>query len=180
MEIQVRSAINGLLGRLRGGDRSAGPELFRLLWPVLHKFCARLLSDSTSAEDAAQRAITRVFEQASRFDPERDGLAWALEIAVWECRTERRRRSRSREVAWNPASAEGAEERASPADQLAQAELVAALEAAVANLSPLDRETIQLLLRDATAEVPAATWRKRKERALHNLKLTWRTLYGNE
>ncbi len=180
METDFRTTINGLLTRLREGDRDSGPDLFRLLWPVLHKFCARLLPDTTTAEDAAQRAITRVFEQASRFDPERDGLAWALEIALWECRTERRRRFRSREVAWNPVTTEPAEDRASPAEQLAQAELRAALDAAMTNLSPLDRETIQLLLRDATAAVPAATWRKRKERALHNLKLAWRTLYGTE
>ena len=180
MESDLRSTINGLLARLRDGDRTAGPDLFRLLWPVLHKFCVRLLSNPTTAEDAAQRTITRLFAQASRFDPERDGLAWALEIALWECRTERRRRSRNREVAWNPASVEAAEEGASPAEQLAQAELGAALEAAAANLSPLDRETIQLLLHDATAAVPPATWRKRKERALHSLKLAWRTLYGTE
>jgi RNA polymerase sigma-70 factor (ECF subfamily) len=180
METDLRVTINGLLTRLMEGDRSSGPELFRLLWPMLHKFCARLLSDRTTAEDAAQRAITRVFEQASRFDPERDGLAWALEIALWECRTERRRRTRSREVAWDPVSAEMAEEHASPADRLAQTELSAALEAAVTNLSPIDRETIRLLLRDATAPVPAATWRKRKERALHHLKLAWRTLHAAE
>jgi RNA polymerase sigma-70 factor (ECF subfamily) len=179
METDFRTTINGLLTRLREGDRNSGPDLFHLLWPMLHKFCTRLLSDSATAEDAAQRAITRVFEQASRFDPERDGLAWALEIALWECRTERRRRFRSREVAWNPGSAEKAEDRASPAE-LAQAELHAALDAAMTNLAPLDRETIGLLLRDATAAIPAATWRKRKERALRNLKLAWRALYGNE
>src|SRR5262245_4702265 len=105
MEPETRSAVNRLLARLQDGDRSSGPELFHLLWPVLQTFCARLLSDSPAAEDAAQRAITRVFEQASRFDLERDGLAWALEIALWECRTERRRRFRSREVAWTPDSA---------------------------------------------------------------------------
>jgi RNA polymerase sigma-70 factor (ECF subfamily) len=180
MEQETRSAVSRLLARLRDGDRSSGPELFHLLWPVLHKFCARLLPDSPAAEDAAQRAITRVFEQASRFGLERDGLAWALEIALWECRTERRRRFRSREVAWTPDSAEKAAEQASPADQVAQSELGAALDVAVANLPPLDRETIQLLLRDATAPVLDATWRKRKERALHRLKLAWRTLYGTE
>jgi RNA polymerase sigma-70 factor (ECF subfamily) len=180
MEPETRSAVNRLLARLRDGDRTSGPELFHLLWPVLHEFCARLLPDSPAAEDAAQRAVTRVFEQASRFDPARDGLAWALEIALWECRTERRRRFRSREVPWTPDSSEQAEERASPAEEVAQSELGTALEAAVANLSPLDRETIQLLLRDATAPVPAATWRKRKERALHRLKLAWRALYGTE
>ncbi len=180
MESDLRSRISALLTRLREGDRNAGPDLFRLLWPVVRKFCARLLSDSSAAEDVAQRAVTRVFEQASRFDPDRDGLAWALEIAGWECRTERRRRSRRREVAWTPASVEVAEERGSPIEQLAQAELGAALEAAVANLSPLDRETIELLLRETTAPVPGATWRKRKERALSHLKLVWRDLYGHE
>ncbi len=180
METELRVKITGLLTRLRDGDRSAAPELFRLLWPMLHKFCGRLLSDRTAAEDVVQRAITRVFEQASRFDPERDGLAWALEIALWECRTERRRRSRSREVALDPVSAETAEEHPTPAERLARAELHAALEEAVSNLSPLDRETIQLLLRDATAPVAAATWRKRKERALNHLKLAWRTLHATE
>ena len=67
MEIDLRSTINGLLARLGDGDRTAGPDLFRLLWPVLHEFCARLLSNSTTAEDAAQRAITRLFAQANRF-----------------------------------------------------------------------------------------------------------------
>ena len=178
MNVEVRSAINGLLVRLREGDRSAGPELFHLLWPVLRSLCSRLLMDSGSAEDAAQRAITRVFEQASRFDPARDGLTWALEIAVWECRTERRRRSRSREVLLTTPPPEMPEERASPAEQLEQAELGAALEAALGQLPVIDRETLRLMLRDSPAPVPAPTWRKRKERALRRLKLTWRTLYG--
>jgi RNA polymerase sigma-70 factor (ECF subfamily) len=178
MELEPRAAINGLIIRLRDGDRSAGSELFHLLWPVLRNLCSRLLMDSSSAEDAAQRAITRVFEQASRFDPARDGLAWALEIAVWECRTERRRLSRSREVLLPAPPPEIPEERASAAERLEQAELGAALEAALGHVPALDRETLRLMLRDSTAAVPAATWRKRKERALRRLKLTWRTLYG--
>lgn len=175
---ETRLAIDGLVERLRDGDRSAGPELFRLLWPILRQFCSRLLADSSVAEDAAQRAITRVFDQASQFDPARDSVAWALEIAVWECRTERRRRTRSREVQWTSGTLNVADDRGTPPELLQEAELTRSVEQAMAGLHELDRETLLLFLGNSTADVPAATWRKRKERALRRLKLTWRSLYG--
>ena len=120
----------------------------------------------------------KVFEQASRFDARRDALAWALEIALWECRTEVRRQGRSRETAWVRAAEEIFDDAHSPGDRLEAAELRAALAAALEQLSQLDRETLRSMLSDSGAPVGGATWRKRKERALGRLKLLWGTLYG--
>src|SRR5258708_5693190 len=64
--------------RLADGDRSAFSPLYKLLWPVLRAFVHGQLPPS-DAEDVAQDALLKVFASASRFDPARDALAWALE-----------------------------------------------------------------------------------------------------
>lgn len=169
------------MSRLASGDRDAARAVFDLLWPRVHGFCARALGDSNQADDVAQRSLVHLFGKASAFDPERDALAWALEIALWECRTELRRRSRSREASWDEAHLERvAEMGASPEVALQQRELRDALESVVAALGPNDRETLLALLSEDLPPVPPATWRKRKERALMRFRLMWRTLHGSD
>jgi RNA polymerase sigma-70 factor, ECF subfamily len=78
-----QAALSLALARLARGDRSAQRAVFEAAWPLVRGFCRRMLRDVADSEDAAQRALIRLFEQASHYDLERDGLTWALEIALW-------------------------------------------------------------------------------------------------
>ncbi|MGQ0504537.1 MAG: RNA polymerase sigma factor [Myxococcaceae bacterium] len=168
------------MAKLAAGDRAQAPIVFNGLWVAVQAFCSHALGDA-HADDAAQRALVRVFEQASEFDVQRDVRAWALEIALWECRTELRRRSRSREAPMEaPEVPHVVDERLSPEASVGQRELAHALDSAMAALGEGDRETLRALLSEELPDVPAATWRKRKERALRRLKLVWRSLHEGE
>lgn len=177
MEASGRAALNEALAALARGDRAASEPVFRLLWPVLRDFAGRWLGGAAGSEDVAQQALIKVFEQAPAFDPARDALAWALEIAVWECRTERRRRSRSKEADWRPA-AEGVAGAGRPDEAVEAKELAEALRGALAALPEADRGALeQSLAGEAGA---GATARKRKQRALDRLRSLWRQLHGAE
>jgi RNA polymerase sigma factor (sigma-70 family) len=170
--------LNLAMTRLAAGDRSAAREVFEGLWPTVHAFCVRHLSDSL-AEDAAQRALVRVFEQAEEFDPEGDALAWALELALWECRTENRRLVRSRErLVGERRELERLAARVFPEAALELQVMRRPLHVAISSLPSPHRETLLALLTDEDPVTKPATWRKRKERALRRLKRVWKSLYG--
>src|SRR5262245_15047408 len=97
MKPEERAAIQILVTRLAAGDRDAIEPAFAALWPVLRRFSTRTLPIEADAEDAAQQALAKVFEQSASFDPSRDAVAWALTITWYECRTLRRRAQRRRE-----------------------------------------------------------------------------------
>ncbi len=178
MDATRRAALNEAMARLARGDRAASEPVFQLLWPVLRDFSARWLPGSSAMEDVAQQVLLRVFSQAAHFDPAKDALSWALEIAVWECRTERRRVWRSKEGAWTPA-AEGARAAAAAPDAAVEAqELQEALRGALQLLPEADRQALARALADEAGA--GATERKRKQRALERLRAVWRRLHGNE
>jgi RNA polymerase sigma factor (sigma-70 family) len=166
------------LSHYGAGDRSLAPEIFESLWPILKRFCARWLNGHAEAEDCAQRAIARVFAQAPFFDEERDAVTWALELAMWECRTARKQLQRARIVADSDAmtsstlSAGGAQD---PEQMLYQAELDDALGAAMNELSAVDRAELSRLLTEEPAGNAVA--RKRRQRAVARLKTLWRKLH---
>ena len=169
MRIQ-RDQVNALMARLADGDRAAITPAFELLWPVVSRFCRHALGSDADGEDAAQEAMVKLFARAAAFDPARDGLAWALAIATWECRTIRRRAGRRREAALDEGSllVDGDSE-----SVLAARELAAAAKDALAELDPRDAATVLAALSDDPAARPAvapATFRKRLERALGRLR----------
>lgn len=169
------------MARLADGDRAAITPAFDLLWPVVSRFCRRALASDADGEDAAQEAMVKLFARAASFDRERDGLAWALAIATWECRTIRRRAGRRREAVLDEASPVlVAEEHAE--SLLAARQLAAAAREAVAELDPRDAATVVAALSDDQAARPAsvapATFRKRLERALVRLRGIWRSRHG--
>jgi RNA polymerase sigma-70 factor (ECF subfamily) len=171
----LRQALRAALGRLKQGDRAAADEVFALAWPAMKRFASLWLAGSPNAEDAAQRALVRVFEQALHYDQARDALAWALELTVWECRTERARMRRAR-VDDAPSSAERSTSAPLPDEQLEAAQLRAALTQALGGLSATDQAELALLLDGAAAG--DAAQRKRRQRALERLRALWRTLHG--
>lgn len=165
--------------RLADGDRTAFHPVFVALLPLLRRFAARGLSPA-DAEDAAQEALLKVFRRATEFDRRRDALSWILGIAAYEIKTVRRRRERRREadapidLASRPAPA------ATPEEQAITADLDAAIEAAIATLSPLDASTLRAFAFDERpAGLPPATFRKRLERAIARLRARWKEDHGD-
>ena len=173
-----RAELRRLIGRLADGDRTAFGPVFDLLWPRLRAFTVQLIG-AADGEDAAQSALLKVFSRASEYDRERDGLAWALGIAAWECRTLRKRRERRREefaLAPEPALAPDA---SSPEEAAIDRDLQAAAQAVLGELRPIDVETI-LAIASGRRAVQGATFRKRAERALARFRMAWRARHGSE
>jgi RNA polymerase sigma factor (sigma-70 family) len=163
---------------LAAGDRHAFHPVFVSLWPLLKRLTSRHLP-SADAEDAAQQALLNVFRRASEYDPARDALPWVLGVAAFEIRTARRKRQRRRE---DPTVNEGvgAAPGPSPEEVALTRDLDAALEAALGELSELDRETLRSFARGDRPEVAGATFRKRVERALSRLRAVWRLRHGDD
>lgn len=175
MDSEERQALTAAVVRLKCGDRSAADEVFRRAWPLTRRFCGRWLPGSSSVDDVAQQALVKVFAQVLNFDESKDAAAWVLELAVWECRTERAR-VRRRPVEDNAAGAEVGEGARDPEASLEQRELRAALSEVMAGLSLADQTELARLLAEENAGDSAA--RKRRQRAVERLKTLWRTLHG--
>lgn len=178
----LRAEIQEALVRLANGDRSAFDPLFAQLWPLLRRFAERFLRGSPEAEDAAQQALLKVFARASEFDQQRDGLSWVFGIVAHECRSVRRKLGRRKEETLPPEDL--AEHRAGevdPQESLIERDLAAAAAEVLGTLAPQDMETILASIRGAgrPANVAAAAFRKRLQRALERLRLAWGVKYGS-
>lgn len=172
-----RAQIDRWMTSAADGDRAVLEPLFHALWPVVVGYASRFLQDTTLAEDVAQETLEKVFAQLARFDRERDALTWVLTLATWQCRTARRRRARRGET--------GIVERAEPifdgTHVAEERELVRAAVAALSTLAPRDVEILVASLTDddvVRAALAPATFRKRLERALARLRLSWRSRHG--
>ncbi|MFT3733417.1 MAG: sigma factor [Hyphomicrobium sp.] len=171
--------LDPLLARLADGDRSVFPQVFAQLWPPIHRLCRSLLKNEADAADAAQEALQKILERApADYDRNRPALPWALAIAGWECRTLLRKRQRRRELP----EQEIAEPSVDPEHSFVQQDLNRAALEALGSLSEVDRETLVATFwaeaASAPDAAPAATVRKRRQRALARLRDTFRRLYG--
>lgn len=171
MEQAERRRLNEQLARLADGDREAFHPVFLTLLPIVRRFAARRVPPA-DAEDVAQEALVKVFAQAIRFDPERDAVAWAVEIASWELRTWQRRRQRRREDALDETALRAhADQAPTPEDLAAASALDRLLDDVLLTLPRLDRETLGAYANDERPpDVPPATFRKRLERSLKRLR----------
>ena len=171
-----RAQLDRWMAAAADGERSALGPLFNALWPLVLGFATRfLVGDAALAEDCAQDALVRLFGQLDRYDRERDALTWALAHTAWQCRTARRRVQRRGEVA---ATVEAITDGAHAA---AERELARAALAALATLGPRDVEVILAAIADddeLRRTLAPATFRKRLERALARLRLSWRSRHG--
>lgn len=174
MERARRDELQGLLRRLADGDRAALRPAYELLWPLLCSFCERALGAAFDSQDAAQRALLKVFARVVQLEPGRDPIPWVLAIAGFECRSARKERERRREEPEESLPAHGAA--ASPEDELIARDLIAAASEVLGTLSQRDQE-ILLALGDRPA---SATFRKRLQRALARFRAAWRARHGVE
>ena len=176
MTPQDREAANRALRQLQVGDRAAATAAFDLLWPVMLSFSRRVLNDAGKAQDVAQDALMKLFEQVQDFRPGADAVAWALEITAWECKSELRRTLRhgQREQPEPLAT-----ENAGPDSSYDREELRRGLQETVAQLPEADRTLVEAILQETYPANADAAQRKRKERALGRLRALWRSLYGS-
>ena len=114
-----------------------------------------------------------LFAEISTYDARRSPLAWAYAIATWECRTVRRTRSRSRELATESVDLESAADAELEAEERDVLQRALAL---VASLSDFDRDTLEDELLDRAE--PTTAGRQRRRRMLTRLRTAWRRLYG--
>ena len=165
-----RSALNQLMVRASQGDRDAVPQVYRALWPIVRQLCVRMVGPA-SAEDAAQKALIKLFQSATSFDVAGDVTAWSLTLAAWECRTLRRRK---RDTV-SPDSAPLSSDSPSPEETVMQRELMQHAAELLSGLSPADQETLRAAFSDdAGAVLASVAFRKRKQRALERLRALWR------
>lgn len=170
--------IQRLMVRFADGERVVFRPLFDALWPLLFAVTSRGLVDRAEAEDAAQRAMLVVFDRIIAIDPDRDAVAWAATIAAFEVLTSRRRVQRRREDFTSTALIDGTVDLAArPDEQLAAAELRAAVRAAVGELPARDQAALVELLADGPI-TPGEAPRKRRTRAIERLRAIWRKSHG--
>ncbi len=172
-----RQQLDRWMAAAADGDRTAVDPLFAALWPVVLAYATRYLGDRALAEDVTQDALVKLFGQVDRYDRERDALTWALTHATWQCRTARKKRQRRGETPLG-------EEPDPVADGTALAEERELVRAAVATLSTLAPRDVEILVASLTDDdelrcaIAPATFRKRLERALGRLRLSWRSRHG--
>ena len=178
-----RAEIQDWMIALASGNRSALEPLYAALWPIVRRVCARMLPNRADADDAAQDALVRLAGRVSEFDPSRDAVAWVIGIAVFECRTVRKRTSRRREDGLD-AIRERTTEHPDPESDASERELNAHLEEVLEQLPASDVEVIRAALRDERSvengAVAGATFRKRLQRAMKRLRDAWRSNHGDE
>jgi RNA polymerase sigma factor (sigma-70 family) len=177
LDHEKKRELQTLMVRLSDGDRAAFDPIYEALWPLVHRFAQRSLGAGPDAEDAAQVAVTKLFSQATRFDPARDVVAWTLGIAAYECKTLRQKRRRRRED--NASLDAQAAHVRDPEDLAISRQLEIAAREAMGTLSQADLDTLRVLLEEGQAPVASATFRKRVSRAVARLRLVWSSRHGD-
>lgn len=172
--------LDAMFARLATGDRTAIARCFQVSYPMVHRFCSRLLGSGADADDATQQALKQVFERASTYDPSRRALPWVLEIATWEVRTIRRRgwRTSQRQVA--EVDEHITSELVDPETTVMSRQVLSVLEELTSSLSESERDTLRQIVTRELGLGPEtgsdATYRKRKERVLTKVRSLLRNL----
>lgn len=172
--------LTELFARLASGDRSALHETFRILYPLIRRFCEKALGAGADAEDATQQILEKVFEQIGSYDTSRSALPWVFAIASWEVRTVRRRNWRGQQRASDLVADELISEHGDPETAAMSTQFFATIDELIETLPVQDRQTMREAVERELAPVatlPAdASFRKRKQRALDKLRALLRNL----
>lgn len=180
MNLRQRAELNEMMIRLADGDRSVFDSVYTLLFPVVQSFAMKYFGNFADADDIAQQTLVKIFGQAQNYDRSSDVLAWVLTIASFECRTLRQKYRRKRESYFSAetldqVSSESLDPEGSALNQALKENLLKVFN----EMRVEDQETILVSITDRQRpEVPAATFRKRLQRALATLKSAWRAEYG--
>jgi RNA polymerase sigma-70 factor (ECF subfamily) len=131
-----------LLERVARGDRAAFTSLYRLWAPRVFRFVMRLLGDVAKAEEVTDDVMVEIWKSAAGFEARSKPTTWALGIARFKALSELRVR-RPEAGALDEVGA-----LADPNDSAAQAlergDVAARVRAAISQLSPEQREVVEL------------------------------------
>jgi len=140
MRVEEGESDAALVRRTLAGDSDAFTGLVRRYQDRLGRYAVRMLGETADAEEALQDTFVRAYRSLARCDPERFG-AWIYGILVNRCRTLGAQRARRRKLVVGDASAV---ERASVAHSEDREALREAIEWALAQISPANREAFLL------------------------------------
>jgi RNA polymerase sigma-70 factor (ECF subfamily) len=162
--------LDALMARLADGDRAAFEPLFRVFHPRALRL-ARLRLNEADALDAAQSALVKVFARASEFTAGRPALPWFYAVAANEVHAISRRARASAGRADAVDAIDAVHASTDPEQELAKAELRAAVADAIDTLDPASASAIAVLLGDAEPQaLSSVAQRKRVSRAYARLR----------
>jgi RNA polymerase sigma-70 factor, ECF subfamily len=76
-----RPDLNALLGAVAVGDEDAFAKLYDAIGPAVYGLARRVVRDPARAEEIAQEVFLSVWQQATRFDPEKGSArTWILTL----------------------------------------------------------------------------------------------------
>jgi len=127
------------MAQLAAGEDARLDELMQRHAPRLFQYLVRILQNETEAEELAEEAFVRVYQNRARFKPGARFSTWLYTIATNLARDVQRRRARHPQVSLDAEPAAGGqafhetlpEPRPHPADALAAAEQAQAVRDAV-------------------------------------------------
>lgn len=172
----TNTELDDLFRRVADGDRSAVEPAFRLLWPIVRRYCASKTRDESCADDAAQSTLVKMFEQAVHYDPTKPAIAWALALAYWECRTQGTRDRRELVRAGETTPDDHGDPAPHPEAAFSDAEATRLALQLLAELPPEERALLEGNeegLGDTLQALAPAARRKRKQRLLEQLRSAW-------
>jgi len=135
---------DALLDRMIAGDAGAFAILLDQYWRPLVLYCRRIVGEQAAAEDAAQDAFVRLWENRDKWKPRSSPRALLYTIARNNALNQRKSASaRLRRLVHRAASTAPAQV-TTPAERSEASELRAAIEQAIAHLPRRQQEVITL------------------------------------
>jgi RNA polymerase sigma-70 factor (ECF subfamily) len=134
-----------LLERARAGDEDAFLSIYTRHRVAMFRFACRLLGDSSAAEDVTHDCFLSLFKHPERFDAARGAtLRTYLFAAVRNLSLKQFRRAAQETLIDEAADEQRAPDAEQPLSRVLEAELSAAVRAAVEGLPALQREVLIL------------------------------------
>lgn len=148
--------LDTLMAQVADGDQRAFAGLYDRLAPAIFGVARRVLRDPAQAEEVTQEVFVEIWKQATRFDLERGSVrTWAVTIAhrraVDRVRSEQAHRTRQLRD-----STTGAPSDPTPEDTAVESEERRRALAALAELSDVQREALELAFYDGLTHVQIA------------------------
>lgn len=173
----TRLALTCAMNRLAAGDRKAFDAIYASAWPAIRRFAAQRIGEEALAEDLAQQTLLKVFSRASTFNRDADALNWMLGIAANECRSYLRKAGKHVVLPFED-TADIPSVARTPAEEAEIASTRASVNAVLKELRPREIETISTVIYESQRpKIPAATFRKRWQRALQSAKAAWQQMH---
>jgi RNA polymerase sigma-70 factor (ECF subfamily) len=151
--------LSELLLRMAARDETALTEFHAIMADRLYSMALRMLDDREAAAEVLQDAMVRLWNSATRFDPERgDGFTWSAMILRGLCLDRLRRRRRELPGAVNELTAEIPSGTPGGMEDLFFRETITLVQRAMESLEPAERDCLRTALfhPDSTAEHAAA------------------------